>query len=293
MSSTSIKKTLAPENKKRAVWLAPLFRLVSLLDMLKFHASAFYSLASLLQVKAYPPQPIRNEVIPNVEKEVASLGRVKEHCQIIGLDFSAMYVDKIIEVVKEGACTYGKLMGLVEVLQGRISDESSLHLFMQIPKSKAEYFESPTLFGQDVANSFSEATYDISEAGNCYAMGRNTACVMHLMRALEVALKAIGIGIGIPDPVTEARNSWGTMLNTFRDRIRANNRAGNADWTASSGFYENARSYLDSVRVAWRNPSMHLEAKYDEQEALRIYNAVKGFMEHIATHLDESGNFTP
>jgi hypothetical protein len=38
---------------------------------------------------------------------------------------------------------------------------------------------------------------------------------------------------------------------------------------------------------------MHLEKKYEDREAQRIYNAVKDFMEHLATHLDASGQFMP
>ena len=50
---------------------------------------------------------------------------------------------------------------------------------------------------------------------------------------------------------------------------------------------------LFAVKVAWRDNAMHLEKKYDEKDAKRIYDAVKNFMEHLAEHLDHSGSFTP
>jgi hypothetical protein len=38
---------------------------------------------------------------------------------------------------------------------------------------------------------------------------------------------------------------------------------------------------------------MHLDKKYDEKDSTRFYFAVKDFIERLAEHLDESGNFTP
>jgi hypothetical protein len=64
-------------------------------------------------------------------------------------------------------------------------------LFIQIAVSAAEYYRATSpLFGGDVDLKFASASFEISEAGKCFALGRYTACVFHLMRVMEVALDA-------------------------------------------------------------------------------------------------------
>ena len=157
-----------------------------------------------------------------------------------------------------------------------------------------EYYETVPLFGDEVFDNLPEANYDIEEAGKCFALGRNTACVMHLMRALEVSLKAVGHGVGLPNAVELARNNWTTALKAIGDQIGVNDKAANPAWTPEkSTFFKDVRAQLFAVKVAWRDTSMHLEKKYDEKDAKRIYDAAKNFMEHLAEHLDQTGQFTP
>lgn len=113
------------------------------------------------------------------------------------------------------------------------------------------------------------------------------------MRALEVALDAVGLGVGVPNAAIEAHNSWERLLEKIRQQIEANDKAGDPTWTPKRQFFVDSAAHLFAVKNAWRNPSMHLEKKYDSGEATRILNAVKDFMEHLATHFDESGQFTP
>lgn len=116
---------------------------------------------------------------------------------------------------------------------------------------------------------------------------------MHLMRSLEVALDAIGLGVGVPNAVIEAKNSWETLLRKIGKQIEDNDKAGDPNWIPKRQFFADAHAHLFTVKNAWRNPSMHLEKKYDDREAERIFRAVQDFMEHLATHLNESGQFTP
>ncbi len=53
-------------------------------------------------------------------------------------------------------------------------------------------------------------------------------------------------------------------------------------------FCAEAAVLLRAVKIAWRNPTMHVENVYDEEKALDVLNSVKGFMRHLATRLSES-----
>ena len=64
--------------------------------------------------------------------------------------------------------------------------------------------------------------FDIEHAGTCLALDEATACVMHLMRALEVALNAVGLGIGLPDALVQAKTSWEHLLTQMKAKIATN-----------------------------------------------------------------------
>ncbi len=267
--------------------------------MQRFYGEKFWRLSKTLEsmasvVEASPDDPTVNQAIPDdtITGLADHLSKTKADCRAVGLEFSVLHIDRMQRQL-DIKCTLGTYAGMLKVLQERIEDEMSLSLFFHVSKDKAAFYEKVDPFGAQVTANFPAATFDIEEGNKCYATDRNTACVMHLMRSLEVALDAIGLGVGVPNAVVEAQNSWERLLSKISDQIRANDGAGDPAWTQKRQFFVDAHAHLFAVKNAWRNPSMHLEKKYDDREAERIYRAVQDFMEHLATHLDESGQFTP
>jgi hypothetical protein len=116
---------------------------------------------------------------------------------------------------------------------------------------------------------------------------------MHLMRVIEVAVKAVGNALGIIASIKTAQPSWEKVLKAVGDEMERRHQAKDPAWPSLKPFYEDVYADLRAVKTAWRNPSMHVDKTYDEERAEDIYNAVKGFMRHLATHLDEAGTFTP
>lgn len=236
-----------------------------------------------------------NQTVPaDVQQRVTQcLDLAELHSRGLGLDAGYEKIGRIRAAMAHKARTALELRQLLTDLRERIQDQAKNRRFMYVVPERAEYYDRKELFGLDVYANFNSALYDIQEAGNCYALSRYTACVMHLMRALEVALDAIGLGAGVPNTVIEAKNSWETLLKKIAKQVEVNDTSGDPAWPPKRRFFVDAQAHLYAVKNAWRNPSMHLEKKYDEKEAIRILNAVKGFMEHLATHLNESGHFIP
>ena len=54
-----------------------------------------------------------------------------------------------------------------------------------------------TTFGEVVAQAFPSAVPDLKEAGTCYALNRSTACVFHVIRAMEIALRSLARCSGV------------------------------------------------------------------------------------------------
>ena len=177
----------------------------------------------------------------------------------------------------------GRDIGLLEDIGKIAAIEFQLVALLRVRTDLVAFFDQPMLFGETVATRFPEAQHDVSEAGNCYALGLNTAAVFHLMRVMEVQLKAVASELGSPDPVKDAERNWGAILRKVRARLDAlNNDPASKDRIE---FHAEVYTLLGAVKIAWRNPVMHVEAKHDEQDARRILDAVKGFAQYLASGL--------
>jgi hypothetical protein len=150
---------------------------------------------------------------------------------------------------------------------------------MHVPPRRMSYYEDGPLFGGLVAAKFPNAVFDIQEAGKCVALCRYTASVFHLMRVMEYGVQRLGKLLNVPIQVEE--KDWGTIGSHINGAIK---RLPNSTPPERAVYksYATVAAYLDNVRVAWRNPTMHPKDDYGEEEALRVFSFVKQFMEYLA-----------
>lgn len=161
-------------------------------------------------------------------------------------------------------------------------------LFMELDNRKfygplekfTKYFEQQQLFGDEVFNAFPSANDDIYEAGTCLALERATACVMHLNRALECCLVALAKAVGVAK-----QNDWGSYTREISKELDARAKAAGAR-SADEQFYAEASANFDRLRPD-RNPTMHPEKTYLQDQAEEVFLASKAFMIHLATRLSE------
>jgi hypothetical protein len=138
---------------------------------------------------------------------------------------------------------------------------------------------------------FPEAISDVEEASKCFAFDRHTACVFHLMRVAETGIRSVARCLRIPDPVKPAERNWGIILRTIKGEMERRSKASPIDWAnpADAAFFDQCYASLDSIKNAWRNPTMHMAHKYTGEEAEDILGAVRGFMRKLASRMDEQG----
>jgi len=113
------------------------------------------------------------------------------------------------------------------------------------------------------------------------------------MRLMEIGIRTIARCLGIPDPTKTAERNWGIVLRAIKGGLDAHGgQQPSKVWSfaADKEFFEGAYASLDAVRVAWRNPTMHVENKYTDDEAEHIFVAVRGFMAKLASRCDENGD---
>lgn len=279
----------SPNSQSVELFFTP-FRLVSLLDMLRFYADKFVKLTGFVVHIQTISESNPNETLKPQDDDplLVEFGELRTLCQELELGLSIKSIDRIIGKFSNQEVSATDVEMLLGNLIERIEDELSSVYVMTLSRKKAEdYYEKTNLFGDIVSNNFPSASFDIEEAGKCFATARNTACVMHLQRALEVGVKAHTTALGL----TLKTASWGSMLKATGDEVAS--RSKNSSWSSvtEKDFFEGVQPLLHSVKVAWRNPSMHADKQYDEERAQEIFNAVKGFMRNLAEHLNEKGKF--
>jgi hypothetical protein len=145
--------------------------------------------------------------------------------------------------------------------------------FFYMPSKQARFYRQNELFGSKVAAKFPSLEFDIIEAGNCFAMGRSTACVFHLMRIMEVGVQKFGSMLGV---ALASQKNWQNILDETNKAIKT------LPKTPDAVVLSQIAAHLYNVKVAWRNQVMHPHDKYTLDEAEDLIGHVKAFMKALA-----------
>lgn len=172
----------------------------------------------------------------------------------------------------------------LDELHSRIVDELEGRLFFQVSPDKAKFYNNPREeFGEEAINKFPSIIFDVEEAGKCYALGRNTATVFHLMKIMEICLRVLGKALGVPDNLP----TWDAILGKCDEEMAKRREKRTSEWLANEAQFSEACVHLRSVKFAWRNKVMHIEKSYSDEQAKDIFSAVSGFTAYLATFLVE------
>lgn len=167
-----------------------------------------------------------------------------------------------------------------KVLSIFVADASSVSL-MSLSSTHAAFLDPPEpLFGRQVHEAFPSSVPDIQDAGRSRALGLWTACVMHLMRALEPALSALAGSLNV-----EVGQNWNTALNQIDAGLREVRKSTHGP--TEEQWASEAVLQLRAIKNAWRNHAMHGVGRYGEEDAVRIYESVKFLMQSLAARLSE------
>lgn len=265
-------------------------RLVSLWEMLRNYAHAFVRLSNRLSVLEemcrFESESIAGVVFePELSEEANKLlDDIASECR--ALDFEAIQpqIDRMRHTTKPECDAKHAVAGLRD-LRERIQDTLLSRQFLYVAPGVATYFDAPLVEWDDVPDKFPSAMHDIEEAGKCLALERHTACVFHLMRVLEVGLKAQAKELGAVVP----REEWGHYIDHIEAKIRGISSANPkpSDWRETEHFHSEASAHFRALKNAWRNATMHGRGTYGGEQARTIYENARGFMRHIASKLAE------
>jgi hypothetical protein len=176
----------------------------------------------------------------------------------------------------------------LEKLSRKIAGSLSTGLFMVIPADKAEYYNHPELFGSQVAAKFPKANKEITEAGNCYATGNHTACVFHLMRAVELGARCLVRRLKVKTLRHRVELcDWGSIATALNEAVKNLPKRKSLKASETAAFYSHAVAQFFNFKDAWRNQVAHTRDIYDEHVAMSVMVNTRQFVEHLATRLKE------
>lgn len=173
------------------------------------------------------------------------------------------------------------MIALFERLEDALSEEQFFH----VPSRRKRLYDGTGLIPQEVRDRLGVNSDDLIEAGRCFALGRFTASVFHLMRVGETIVQRLGAELGVTIIDKNNRDlSWGPIIANINQAIEKMPKGPRKqEWS-------DAVVLLYHVKEAWRNDTMHPKQTYMEEEAAEIFDASGAFARRLAKLIStESG----
>lgn len=220
----------------------------------------------------------------------------------------AQRIQEKLEKTETSSIDFRDFIREMRELCSRINDELENVQFGFIQSEKVAYLHAKELFGQEVNEKFPDAREEIKAAGNCYAHNLYTACVFHLMRAVEIAVKEMykqmtgrknliygkdKSGNPVSKPIELC--DWKTLitgLNLALTKLE-NGKSTSLAKSRKHSFYSETIGMFSSMKDGWRNTISHgNEVNHDAKrklfnriEAENIINDTRRFMQRIALQI--------
>jgi hypothetical protein len=249
--------------------------------MLQFHAQAFVIVMQQMHVTQTTLQLLDDE------NEAEHIERVKQS-MLLGLGIMIPLLEKMnlsmtlkpavmaLNHVKEGKIDRDYLSSRIGDLIGRFPDELESRYCLTLEDGERLLYEQEKpLFGVLVQVQFPETIEDIQEAGKCLALGRHTAAVFHFMRVMEVGIQRLAQRLDIPLTTQTAMRmrTWGDLETAIREKVFGMNQEG-----ARKAKFAAVLACFHSVRIAWRNETMHPKQTYSAEQGRDVLHAVRSYI---------------
>ena len=286
---------LAPEFEAATwPWIERPYALIGLFDMLKFFAATFVTVTTELErAKGILGTEWVTGKIDHMNARAnleAALGQVQRQMATLPLSraFQAQVQRLIARVAKADGrdeYEYNILVTLTSELGGNLQQELLEWLFFAVHPQQRPFYDAPERwYGQDIFAAYPDSENDLRAAARCFALGEHTACVFHLMRAVESALRkwAEQLGVILKMPATEANwqdiiDAGTASLKQLEQQPRSQRRTDDLE------HFGETQAQFSSFKNAWRNHVAHGKQTYDEMRATEIMQAVRAFMRKLAS----------
>lgn len=282
-----------------APWDNNPYGVVSLHDMYEFNAREYVELAHQLGLllgfvsKRVPDPNLTGKALRKLLAGSNQLGltTTREHIWNMIAEIAKDNPDKVKLlpdrsgiVMDDAFIDTERMCHHIEAVCATLNAEIGSILFKAIARERNSYMSSVWLDGSPVSSSFPTSFKELDRAGVCYALGQSTAAVFHAMRALEPSLAALAEPFG----VASTHDNWQNIINEIESKIRALGQQQKTQQKIDDEkFFGGAVSHLYFVKNAWRNHVAHTRDSYSDDEALKVIQHSKEFIESLCPRLKE------
>jgi hypothetical protein len=277
---------LAPARRSGGL---PQHGLVSLWDMLEFQASEFVdALRAFSAVEAMVENKVSGSdqiiVGETVANTLYKLNRLEDACTSLGAIITADFVRDAKAAVESGKWKWTDLTAATKQIYAVLLKELARAKLFSLAPHKAEFFDNAIdKFDIETWLSFPSTQDDMDEAGKCFALGRNTACVYHLMRVLERPIMVLAKVLLPNDPSP----NWEVVLKKIDAELAK--KPSERSFKGDVQFFAEVAAEMRAVKHAWRNRVMHVDTIVTEERAKAIFDATIAFMNVVSKNLSDDG----
>ncbi len=260
----------------------------SVLDVFRFYPSSLITCILWYDIAVHNLAIGKMSASEFFAEAQSNLEGIRDAAHASGMDDIASRADSIISrwIVKSDAIEDSKLLSvktLVSELMGAIQNRLGDDLFFRIAQSQRPFYDKLLITPAGEA-AFPSSVRDMREAGRCFALDQFTACVLHLMRALEFPLVAMTKALNF----TSSSPNWEQVINECeREIAKINPNTHGINWREDQQFYSEAALHFRFLKNAWRNHAVHGHDTYDNREAREIMTHVRSFIDQLSQKLTE------
>lgn len=226
------------------------------------------------------------------KKIISTLDATAELWLKIDLTGDLEMIQNVISCLKNTPYkNYSEVTEALGIIISKTRTELEALSFACIPINKDRFFEQSELFGKAVKEACSdEINAHIKDAGNCLAAELNTAAAFHLMLVAEFGMRALANCLKVElknIPTKEA--GWSSLIKKIKKEIERRETENEATQNKEEKeFLKICRLSNEQVfffKEIWRDNTMHAQIRFNEAEALGVFERVKKFMQILETRI--------
>jgi hypothetical protein len=254
------------------------------------HIGQIYEKYEIVSKVSDPEQRPSNE---QIEKFIETLKTLRENCSQTRMHIATRVLDKMIQEFRTAPPRQREAAQRMAEWFRCFTSELEGQLYMLVFPHRAPYWSSPAptiiqkTAGDEIwkllsplIESFPDAMFDATEAGNCFAFERFTACVYHLMRVAEYGLVSVSRAINVPEE--RLSKGWDGCIQGIESRIKTiGSTKPTKDWQEETKKYGDLCSWFTTIKTGWRNPVSHIPRVYSENTAAGMFAATVTLFEHL------------
>ena len=274
-------------------------RIVNLLDIMElFQIDRFLRLLSIYQIMT--EHYVKDAIKSSNDDDKMDISWLKDNLSKLMSDCTKLHfpctANVLWKILSNEKMASGELLQLLSQLTDRLIEESGTRNFFTLTMEDHRMYMKWTQGWEKAIERFPEAQDDIREAHRCFALGRYSVSMHHVLHVAEHGVVAVGKFIG-----TKKDKLWFGPVCSDLEIIMRRKKSDYRGWKRKHyDFLEQVLSSADQIRKPLRNKVDHangrlvvIDPQFPIEIAQEVMAAVRGFMRRLAVELPQRRSSPP